>query len=305
MLRNIRDFFYFSIGCIQSVWLLLWWRPNALFVKGGFVGLPVGLAAALLRIPIVTHDSDTLPGLTNRVLSRFAKYSCVAMPEQFYSYAPEKMKRTGLPVRPEWQHVTIAAQKEARQQLGIPDDAFVISVTGGSLGAVRLNNAVMSIARQYLADANAWLLHVTGANQIKEIKLFYESLPDDENKRVLVWPYTDELHVVSAASDIVVTRAGSTIHELSIQQKTVILVPNPVLTGGHQTINAKAIANIDAAVVVTEKEIAETNGRALLDAVLHLQNNPKQAKQLAEHLSTLAIPDAATRIVTVIEEACA
>lgn len=225
------------------------------------------------------------------------------MPEEFYSYPAAKIRRTGLPIRPEWKEVTKAVKLAAREQLNIPQDAFVISVIGGSLGAVRLNNAVMSIARKYLSQQDAWLLHVTGANQHKEVKLFYESLPAHEYDRVLLWPYSDELHTISAASDIVVTRAGSTIHELSVQQKTTILVPNPVLTGGHQTINARAIADMKAAIVVTEADIAETNGTVLLDAVENLRNNPAQATELARKLGTLAIPDATKRIVAVIEEA--
>lgn len=152
--------FYFGLGFIQSVWLLLWWRPRVVFAKGGFVCLPVGLAAALLRIPLVTHDSDTVPGLTNRILAKYARYMAVAMPEHYYSYPKERIRYTGLPIRGDFASVSPADVRTARAQLGIPESAFVVAVFGGSLGAVRLNNAVTGVAEAFLQQSQQhWLLH--------------------------------------------------------------------------------------------------------------------------------------------------
>ena len=86
IVKNIRDIFLLFIGFWQSFFILLSWRPAVVFVKGGYVGLPVGLAAALLRVPIVTHDSDSIPGLTNRILSRFTKLMAVGLPVEFYEH---------------------------------------------------------------------------------------------------------------------------------------------------------------------------------------------------------------------------
>ena len=304
VLRNIRDFFYFIIGFIQSIWLFIWWRPNVVFVKGGFVGLPVGLAAALLRIPIVTHDSDTLPGLTNRVLARFATVTAVAMPESFYSYPKHKLRHTGLPLRAEYSLVTAEQQTQAKQQLGIPGDAFVTVVVGGSLGAVRLNDAVMAIAEQYLAQSEQnWLVHLSGAHQAAAVQDFYKSLPPEMAKRCLTWAFREDLYAVTAAADVIISRAGSSIHELSVQQKAVILVPNPVLTGGHQTVNARAIASMQAAAVVTEKELSETQAQVLFDVLLVLRQSSQARAELAAALGQLAVPNATSKIVSVIVEA--
>lgn len=304
MLRNTRDLFYFCFGLLQSIWLLLWWRPQVVFAKGGFVCLPVGLAAAFLRIPLVTHDSDTVPGLTNRVLSRYARFMAVAMPEQYYTYPKERIRYTGLPIREEFVAVTPELQKQARHMLNIPDSAFVVAVFGGSLGAVRLNDAIVGIAQQFLsADSQHWLLHQTGKNQYDEVMSIYASLPTNTKNRIQAWPFVDESHIVSAAADVVVSRAGSSALEFGVQKKAVILVPNPVLTGGHQTINARVLADQNAVISVTEKEIVASNNQALLDAVEDLKQHPKKRQEISENLHALAIPNAAAKIVESLTEA--
>ncbi len=99
--KNLRDIIYLKVGFIQSLAIMIFWRPNIVFVKGGYVGLPVGLAAAILRIKIVTHDSDVVPGLTNRVLARFAKAIAVGMPLEVYKnfYSVQKTHFTGVPIQ--------------------------------------------------------------------------------------------------------------------------------------------------------------------------------------------------------------
>ncbi len=304
MLRNIRDFFYFSFGLLQSLWLLIWWRPQVVFAKGGFVCLPVGLAAAFLRIPLVTHDSDTVPGLTNRVLARYARYMAVAMPEQYYTYPKDQIRYTGLPIREEFTTVTPALQSQARQKLGIPESAFVVAVFGGSLGAVRLNNAIVAIAQGFLAkDSQRWLLHQTGKAQYDDVKDYYASLSPGMQQRIQSWPFVDDSHIVTAAADVIVSRAGSSSFEFGVQKKAVILVPNPVLTGGHQTINARVLSEQQAAVSVSEKEITESHNQALLDAIEDLEAHPKKRETLSENLHTLAKPNAAANIVAVLQEA--
>ena len=304
MLRNFRDFFYFIIGFLQSLWLLIWWRPNVLFVKGGFVGLPVGLAAAFLRIPIVTHDSDTVPGLTNRILSRYARFMAVAMPKEYYKYPKDRIRYTGLPIRSEFVPVTPKIQNQARTYLGIPESAFVVAVFGGSLGAVRLNNAIVNISESFLnEDTERWLLHQAGGFQHEEVSQFYDSLPKSVRSRVKTWSFLEDMHIVTAAADVIVSRAGSSFHELGAQQKAVILVPNPVLTGGHQTINARVLAEHKAAIVLTERELTDTKNTVLLKNLDELATKPNKRHTLGQALGALVVPNAAAKIVSVLEEA--
>lgn len=305
IIRNIRDLFYFAFGFIQSMWLLIWWRPSVVFVKGGFVGLPVGLAAACLRIPVVTHDSDAVAGLTNRILSRFAVFNAVAMPANNYEYAKAKVRHTGLPLRDSLEPVTPIIKSSARSSFELPRDAFVITIVGGSLGAVRLNNAIMAIAHQLLSTyPNVWLIHLTGKQQLKEVGLFYDALPPEESQRILYWDFRDDLANITAASDLVVSRAGSSVFEFAAQKLPLILVPNPVLTGGHQVVNARALEKINAAKVVTEQSLKESNNSSLYIAITDLIAHQKQCQQLSDALyEGLFVDNAAAKIVDVLYEA--
>ncbi|MGB2787244.1 MAG: glycosyltransferase, partial [Candidatus Saccharimonadaceae bacterium] len=102
VLPNIRDGFLVVVGFFQSIWRMIWWRPDVVFCKGGFVCLPIGLAAKLLGIPLVIHDSDAHPGLTNRVLGRFANQIATGASLEYYSYPAERSRYVGIPVRPDF-----------------------------------------------------------------------------------------------------------------------------------------------------------------------------------------------------------
>jgi len=118
VLHNIKDIFLLMLGLIKAVFLLILWRPDVVFVKGGYVGLPVGLAAALLRIKIVTHDSDVMPGLTNRILSRYDKVLAVGMPVNNYpQYIGKNVVYTGIPVRD--QFINSISKNEALKKLNL------------------------------------------------------------------------------------------------------------------------------------------------------------------------------------------
>ncbi|MEI6188192.1 MAG: UDP-N-acetylglucosamine--N-acetylmuramyl-(pentapeptide) pyrophosphoryl-undecaprenol N-acetylglucosamine transferase [Alphaproteobacteria bacterium] len=303
-LKNIRDLFLFLFGFIQSIAYLVFWRPDVIFVKGGFVGLPVGLAGAFLRIPVVTHDSDAVPGLTNRILSRYSKLQAVAMPIDSYKYNKKTIRLTGLPINEDIVAITAESEKNAKKHLGIKDTSFVVSFIGGSLGALRLNNAVQQIAKEYLSGSDERIIiHVTGKAHFKAIQNSYNQFDESIRKKILVFSYTNDLKTITAASDIVVSRAGSSIHELSAQQKCVILVPNPILTGGHQTKNAELIKANQAGIVVDEKELERSEGGVLLNEILLLENDKNLRKNMAMNLSMLAVPHAAKNIVGVLMEA--
>ena len=302
LLKNIRDLVYLAIGFLQSMALLIRWRPQVVFIKGGFVGMPVGLAAALLRVPIVTHDSDALPGLTNRVLSRFATKQCVGLPVEYYKqYGPEKMVHTGVPTNPAYAPLSEKQKNELKMQLQLPKDALVLTIFGGSLGAIRLNNAVLEVVPTLLERLpKLHVLHVTGATQNEEIATAYNELPKSLASRVWTWPFLPNLHEITGVADVVISRAGATsIAELGLQKRATIIVPNPYLVGGHQTHNARLIEDKDAAIVVTEKELDHnmTAFQAIIDSLLH---DERRQQQLGKNLQALCIPEAAHAIATIL-----
>ena len=146
MALNVRDVGRVVAGLFQSYRLLRKLQPDILFIKGGFVGVPVGLAAAMLHIPFVTHDSDAIPGLANRIIARWASKHAVALPKEIYAYAPAKTVTVGVPVASDYQLVTDKSQQDYRQQLGLKADAKLLFVIGGGLGAQRVNEAIADAA---------------------------------------------------------------------------------------------------------------------------------------------------------------
>lgn len=114
MFKNIRDAFYVVAGIWQSRKLLKRLQPSVVFVKGGFVGVPVGLAAAQLKIPYVTHDSDAIPGLANRIIARWAAIHAVALPAEVYAYPPAKTVTTGIPLQADFSPVTDSLRSQYR-----------------------------------------------------------------------------------------------------------------------------------------------------------------------------------------------
>jgi UDP-N-acetylglucosamine--N-acetylmuramyl-(pentapeptide) pyrophosphoryl-undecaprenol N-acetylglucosamine transferase len=302
VIKNLRDTVLFALGFLQSLVIMIFWRPNTVFVKGGFVGLPVGLAAALLRIPIVTHDSDAVPGLTNRLLARFAKAIAVGMPLSAYKsfYPEQKLHFTGVPIRPEFFTKVSDKQADVRRKLKLKPSDQVICVIGGSLGAVRLNNAIISSLGQLLADTRRHLIWITGAHQHAKI-LQQLNKNKIETARLHVFSFIVDVQEYLALSDVVISRAGATaIAELAALAKPVILVPNPLLTNAHQLKNA-ALLEQEQAVVVVQESALETGSEVLAEAVNKLMTDVNYRQRLGQNLHKLAVADATKKIVDVIE----
>jgi UDP-N-acetylglucosamine--N-acetylmuramyl-(pentapeptide) pyrophosphoryl-undecaprenol N-acetylglucosamine transferase len=272
------------------------------FVKGGFVGLPVGLAAALLRIPIVTHDSDSIPGLTNRLLSRFAKLHAVGLSERLYSkyYPKEKIRFTGVPI--ERKYWNVQDNGAIKKEFKINKNNTVVTVIGGSLGAVRMNNAIIKIVHDLTNKNNIHIVWVTGRGQHREIDNKI-SITDKKINNLSIFSFSSELHKLIAIADLVVSRAGaSSIAELAALSKPTIIVPNPNLAGGHQLINAYALKDESAAVVLEEERLMD-NPYTLYDLIIKILDDNKLSQKLSVNIHKLSKKDASNAIAKVIIEA--
>lgn len=301
---NIRDFFRTIGGIWQSFKLLKQLRPDVIFIKGGFVGVPVGLAAAVLRIPYVTHDSDALPGLANRIVSPWAAKHAVALPKEIYSYPAHKTEVVGVPISHNF-HVPMAAeQQKYKRQLGLDTFGKVVLVTGGGLGAKRLNDAVVACSEElFQRYPDLGLVHVAGRDHEETLRREYKQrLPQELQKRIIVKGYITNLYQYSALADVVVTRAGaSAIAEFAAQAKPCVVVPNPVLAGGHQLKNALVLQERKAVRVVNEALLAE-DSLALMPPLVQLLDDQKRAQALAKKLYSMAKPDAAKHLAMVLLE---
>jgi UDP-N-acetylglucosamine--N-acetylmuramyl-(pentapeptide) pyrophosphoryl-undecaprenol N-acetylglucosamine transferase len=296
---NIRDAFRTLRGCYQSYRLLRRLRPDGIFIKGGFVGVPVGLAAARLHIPYVTHDSDAIPGLANRLIARWAAVHAVALPAEVYRYPAVKTQTVGVPVHANYQPITEDDRRNLRRDLGLGDYDQVVFVTGGGLGAQRLNMAVDSILKPLMEHYPklAVVESVGRANESATEDRYRQLLTDEQRQRVIVKGYLLDMHRYSGAADVIITRAGATtLAEFAIQGTACIVVPNPVLTSGHQLKNALYLADRGAILTVPEEHLATE----LLPAVRTLLDNPAKREELRKNLAQVAVPDAAKRLAVIL-----
>lgn len=296
-LKNLRDLFYVGIGLLQSLRMLRRVRPDVVFIKGSAVGVPIGKACHILGIPYFTHDSDSVASLTNRLLAKHAVYHAVGLPLSFYSRADATMRYTGIPLAPVYRHVTKKDQTAYREVLSIPKDALLIAVTGGSLGAQRLNQAVVAVAEGLLRKyPNLHIFHQTGVE-----KGSYDGLVAGLQSRVHAVDYTKQLDVWTGAADLVIARAGATtIAELAVQGKACLFVPNPQLTGGQQTHNAHYLDKQQAAVIVSESEAADST--KFEQQIVALLDDQPRRESLAAAMHRLAKTDAADEITAIIVE---
>jgi len=297
MFRNIGDAFLVGVGVLQSLAKLILWRPDVVFTKGGYVCLPVGIAAHILRIPLVIHDSDAHPGLTNRALSKWATYIATGAPLEYYEYPKHKSSYVGIPIDSQFRIYTKDEQKKAKAEWGMHPDYPLLVVTGGGLGAKRINDAIARALHEFLEFTSVIL--VAGAGQYDELRAL---MPADSN-RFQLYPFIATMPKLLAAADAVVTRAGATtILELSASYKPTILVPNAKLTGGHQLKNAKVYEDAKAVIVVDEEELL-ASADVLVSAVKDLIDNPQKANAMAKRFGEFAKPRAAQDVAKLILKA--
>lgn len=301
-LANIRDVFRVLGGLVQSWRLLKRLQPDIVFIKGGYVGVPVGFAAAWLHIPYITHDSDALPGLANRSIARWARLHAVALPKETYRYPQNKTVTVGVPLAAEYHLVTARDQVIYRRQLGLPEAGRFLFIIGGGLGAQRMNLAAAEALPHLLHEfRDLQVVHVVGsANEETVRTLYMTSLASAEQGRVEVKGYVDDVYRYSGAADVIITRAGATaLAEFSMQGKACIVVPNPVLTGGHQLKNAQYLARERAAVVVTEAELQE-NPHVLAARASALLKDPKERAELGRNFHAYAVEGAAKKLAMLV-----
>ncbi|HSX27311.1 MAG TPA: UDP-N-acetylglucosamine--N-acetylmuramyl-(pentapeptide) pyrophosphoryl-undecaprenol N-acetylglucosamine transferase [Patescibacteria group bacterium] len=293
--KNIRDMSRVLKGYRQAKQLLSKIRPDAVFLKGGYVGVPIGLAARALKIPIVTHDSDIMPGLANRVAGRSAQIHATAMPPQHYPYPKHTIRNVGVVVSDVHGLVNKGLMHDYRQELGLSDNKLVLLITGGSLGAQRLNDEMEEIYPRLLADfPDLQIIHQVGKGNLKPNLTTYDNVQRFE--------FLNNMYRYSGAADLIVTRAGATnLAEFGVQGKACIAVPNPVLTGGHQLKNAEHLANAGAVAVVDEESFKKGTS-ALERAIRELLADSKKRQALAQKLHALTTKDAAHQLALLILE---
>ena len=294
---NMRDLLRFVFGVFEAFKIVRANRPNIVFIKGGFVGVPVGLVCRFMRVPYVTHDSDIIPGLANKIIARTALLHAVAMPPERYPYPLHKTIFTGVPVSNSYARVSFKQQKLFKDKVGVPKDSFLIFVTGGSQGAKGLNDIVSQVAADILdIGKDVYLIHQVGRNKT----VSYKNIKDKQLKHIIQKDFIANMYEYTGAADVVVSRAGaSTIAEMAIQAKACILVPSPHLAGDHQTKNAQFLHNIRAAVLLGQDELKQSP-KHLIGQIKAFKQNDRMRQEYQAALHNLAEKRAAAKIADLL-----
>jgi UDP-N-acetylglucosamine--N-acetylmuramyl-(pentapeptide) pyrophosphoryl-undecaprenol N-acetylglucosamine transferase len=297
--KNVRDLLYTTVGLGQSIRLLRRLRPDVVFTRGGFVSVPVGLAAALLHIPYITHDSDGTPSLANRIIAKWAVLHAVALPKELYVYPQAKTVTVGVPVSGHYKPVTQEAQAAFRQELNVPITAKLLLVTGGGNGAHKLNQAVIESAPQlFKRNPELILVHIAGRTLQAGVQAAYEaSLPTELQAKVRVKGFVTDLYRYSGAADVIVARGGATnLAEFALQAKACLIVPHPGLAWALH--DSELLAKAGAVALLNEDQLEQEQR---LSAVLtDLLEHETTRHALSRTLATYARPDAAKQLAMIL-----
>ena len=289
-------------GTLSVLRILRTLRPRVVFGTGGFVSLPVVFGAALLRVPVVLHEQTAVPGLANRIGARFARRIAVTFPDRAGRLPAARVVVTGNPLRPE---LRAGSRSSAIARFQLDPVVPLVYVTGGAQGAHRINrvvgDALASLAEQ------AQLIHQCGENPATGDRQWLEdrraALPPALARRYTVVPYIGaELAGIYAAAALVVARAGAgTVNECCQLGVPALYVPLPGTRGDEQTENARIVERVGGAVVLPQSMLTTER---LVREVRALLADPAGLKQMGEHARTLAVPDAAERIVAILWDFC-
>jgi UDP-N-acetylglucosamine--N-acetylmuramyl-(pentapeptide) pyrophosphoryl-undecaprenol N-acetylglucosamine transferase len=266
-------------------------KPDLVIGVGGFASGPTLYKAAKMGIPTMIQEQNSYPGITNIILSKRVDKICVAYDNMEKHFPKEKIFLTGNPVRKNVVDIE-GKRPRALEFFGLKEDKPIVLVVGGSLGARTINEAIQENLKTF-ADKGIQLIWQTGKGYYPKAQ---EALKELNNEGIKAYDFITEMDMAYAAADVVVSRAGAiAISELCVVRKPLILVPSPFVAEDHQTKNALALVNYNAAVLVKDLEQKEK----LLPEILRLVEEEDERIKLIKNINSLAINDATDAIVGV------
>lgn len=292
-LENIRTAFLTVQSVHKAKALVREFRPDIVIGTGGYVCYPVVKAAAALGVPTALHESNAVAGVAVKLLAHcvdriFLNFEETAASLHDYS---DKLMRVGNPILGSFRHIP---PEEARKKLALPDGTQTLLLTyGGSMGAERLNDAVLDIMRDYTANhPETYHVHATGSIEWEAASAKFRSMGLDRYPNIDMREYIYNMPDVMAAADLIICRAGAmTVSELAMSEKAAIFIPSPNVTNNHQYRNAKVLCDAEAAEMIEENAL---DSGALLGMVSKLLS-PGAAQRRAEmgrRISDFAVRDA-------------
>jgi UDP-N-acetylglucosamine--N-acetylmuramyl-(pentapeptide) pyrophosphoryl-undecaprenol N-acetylglucosamine transferase len=288
--NQIKSISKIPVGVFQSVRILKTFKPDLVVGLGSYSAGPVVLGARLIGIKIVLHEQNILPGITNRILARFADRIYVSFEETKKRFDVNKVHITGNPVRRE------ILLRAATEKAVCESKPFTVLIIGGSQGAHSINMALIEGLEHIPQKKNIFFVHQTGAADEKIVKAAYQR----HDISCTVQSFFDDMAVQYQKADLIICRAGATtVAEVTALGKAVIFIPFPFAADNHQALNANTLAREGAAEIILEKDLCS---KALGQRIEYYASHPETLKVMAAKAGQLGHPDAANLIVDDIYE---
>ena len=280
---NIIVFKMFRIAYKRAIEIIKDFNPDVVIGAGGYITAPVLYAAHKLKIPVLIHEQNSIPGVSNKFISRFADKICVSLPNSMKLFPKDKVIYTGNPRSEE----IIKVHKKKKSSLGFDDNKKLVIVVMGSLGSTTMTKKIKELIPGF-NNKNYQVLVITGKN-------YYDSYKDLEiSDNIKVVPFMDDLINLMKDSDLIVSRAGaSTIAEITAIGLPAILVPSPYVTANHQYKNARELEDAGACIIVSEDEFSRDK---IINEIDKLFDNKKEYDKMVLNSKKLGISDSATKI---------
>ena len=293
---NFLDFFKTGLGVISALKKVFDIYPDIVFSKGAYASFPVLMAAKILRIPVIIHESDSVPGKTNLWAAKFAKKIAVSYPDAANYFPKEKVAYTGNPLR---KAIININKTGAHEYLDLEKSLPTILIIGGSLGAKLINDRILNSLPNLLERYQ--IIHQTGKSNVQEVSELSDIiLANNPNKRrYRIFDYLNNLSLTMAAgaSDLIISRAGSTIFEIASWGVPSIVIPITETNGNHQRMNAYAYARSGAASVIEEANLT-TN--VLIGEINRILQDTNLREKMSVSAKNFTHPDAADIIANEI-----
>ncbi len=299
-IRNFFDPFIVLFGTIKALWKLFMLYPDVVFSKGGYVSVPTIIAAWLLRIPIVIHESDAVPGKATKLGARLAKWVAISYPgvSKLLPKVPrEKIALTGNPVR---ESIATPAKEGAHEYLGLDKSIPTIFIIGGSSGAESINNVILDALPELLTQYQ--IIHQTGSKNIEQVngiaKVILKDHPYAERYKSFGFLNTLAMRMSAGAANLIVSRAGSNaIFEIAQWGIPGIIIPIPEDVSHDQTKNAYIYASTGAAVIIKQKNLEPS---ILINEINRIIGDKILQENMSKAALSFAKPDAAHKIANII-----
>ncbi len=287
--ENLRDIFKIPIGIVQSLYHISKFKPDVVFSKGGFASVPPVIAAWILRVPIITHESDIVPGLANRIIASFASKILISFSAAEKYFDKNKVILTGNPIRSD---IVQGNRENALKFFKLSPDLPTVLIFGGSQGAQKINEMTLEILPSLIEKCQ--VIHQCGDKNYEEIKNKVSKLNLKCPERYRVYPFIkDEMKDAYALAEIVIGRAGAnSLAEIVALKKPNILIPLSTSANNHQPKNAEFFTEKKASLVIDE---TVNNSQDLAKAIFKLLSDKNLQDQMEQKLSEIASPQNASR----------